>query len=46
MTVPLNANNYSIIIRRMGFRSAIRVIEISPDGREGELREVLQLGTC
>ncbi|HEX4541524.1 MAG TPA: hypothetical protein VH114_00045 [Candidatus Acidoferrum sp.] len=45
-TAPLNPESYAITIRMKGFRSAIRVNEISPEGREGELREVLQLGTC
>jgi hypothetical protein len=45
-TAPLNPDSYTIIIRMPGFRTAIRVIKVSPEGREGELREVLQLGGC
>jgi Carboxypeptidase regulatory-like domain len=45
-TVPLNPDNYIITVRMPGFRSAVRVVEISPDGREGQLRETLEIGKC
>ncbi len=45
-TVLLNPSSYTIIVRMQGFGTSIRVVEISPDGREGQLHEILQVGKC
>lgn len=45
-TAPLNPDSYTIIFRSQGFTTSIRVIEISPDGREDRVRVILQIGTC
>jgi len=36
-SAPLNPGTYVILIRMMGFKPALRVIEISPEGREGQV---------
>jgi len=43
-TVPLNPDHYTVVIQRTGFKTGYRIIEISPEGAEGQLREILQIG--
>jgi len=43
-TVPLNPDRYTVVIQGLGFKTAYRIIESSPDGAEGQLREILQIG--
>ena len=46
LAVPVDPGTYAITVRSPGFKAAVRVIEISPDGRVGPIREVLQVGSC
>ena len=43
-TVPLNPDRHTVVIQGLGFKTAYRIIEISPDDAEGQLREILQIG--
>jgi len=43
-TVPLNPDHYTVVIQRTGFKTGYRIIEISPEGAEGQLQEILQVG--
>jgi len=45
-TIPLNPDTYVVLIRMPAFKAALRVIEISREGPDADLREVLQLGGC
>jgi len=42
----LNPGTYAVVIRSIGFKPAVRLIEISPGGPVGQLREILQVGSC
>ena len=43
-TVPLNPDHYTVVIQRAGFRTGYRIIEISRDGADSQVREILQIG--
>jgi hypothetical protein len=45
-TVALNSDSYTIIVRVQGFGTGIRVVEISPDGGEGQFHQTLEVGKC
>lgn len=46
LAVPLNPGTYAVTVRSPGFKATVRAIEISPEGRAGPVREVLQPGSC
>jgi len=46
VAVPVNPGTYAVLARSPGFKAAVHVIEVSPDGREGRVQEVLQIGEC
>ena len=43
---PLDPGTYAVLVRSPGFKVAVRLIEISPEGRVGQVREFLQPGSC
>jgi Carboxypeptidase regulatory-like domain len=46
VVVPVNPGTYAVTVRSPGFKAAVHVIEVSPNGRVDPIREVLQVGSC
>jgi hypothetical protein len=46
VSISVDPGTYAVAIRSPGFRAAVHVIEVSPDGRLGPVKEVLQPGGC
>jgi hypothetical protein len=46
VAISLDPGIYAVAVRSQGFKPAVQVVEISPDGRAGQIIEVLQVYSC